>query len=71
MGEKELILKRVSGPEDRLLVSKVLDKAEISDRTGRLAWNQFRCQSRQALPPVQSWKLLLLKALEILSFQAA
>jgi RNA-binding protein YlmH len=41
MGEKESILKRVSGPDDRLLISKALDKAELAGKTGRPAYTDF------------------------------
>lgn len=41
MGDRELILKRVTGPDDRLLASKVIDKAELAGKTGRFTCTDF------------------------------
>lgn len=41
MGDRELILKRVADPEDRLLISRVFDKAELAGKTGRPACTDF------------------------------
>jgi RNA-binding protein YlmH len=49
MLNRELILKRSGKPEDRLLASKILDKAELSDRIGKPVHTDFLDPYQQGL----------------------
>lgn len=49
MLKREPILKRINSPEDRLLVSKLLDRAEFSEKTGRPAYTDFLDPRQQGL----------------------
>lgn len=49
MLKKEQLLKRINNPEDRLLVSKLLDKAELSEKTGGPAHTGFLDPRQQSL----------------------
>ena len=49
MLNRELILKKSGKPEDRLFVSKILDKAELSDRIGKPVHTDFIDPYQQSL----------------------
>lgn len=49
MPDRDRILKRSGSPEDRLLISKILDKAELSGRIGRTAHTDFLDPRQQSL----------------------
>lgn len=49
MSDRELILKKVQKSEDRLVVSKALDKAEFASKTGRISYTDFLDPRQQSI----------------------
>lgn len=49
MNKREQILKKLQNPDDRVLIAKVLDKAELAERAGKLIHTDFLDPYQQSL----------------------